>query len=87
MSRYHPYGNRHRDGAGDHAPHINLTYVDGDVHVELRKHIQSGAQRTLILKVEQFFDISFKSDILKYTRIPCQDDKNKSRLASSLITV
>lgn len=62
MPRYHPYGNRHRDGAGDHAPHINLIYVDGDVHVELKKTIQSQQQRTLILTAEQFFDISFKSD-------------------------
>lgn len=70
MSRYHPYGRRNHDnGAGTYAPHINLTYVNGDVHVELKKTIQLGAQRTLILKTEHFFDISFKSDdILKAGR-------------------
>lgn len=61
MSRHHPYYSGRRDGAGTHAPHINFTYVDGDVHVELRKTIQSGEQRTLILKAEQFFGISLKS--------------------------
>lgn len=65
MSRYHPYASRHRDGPGDYAPHITLIYVDGDVHVELKKTIQSGQQRTLILTTEQFFDISFKSDHIR----------------------
>ncbi len=62
MYRHHPYNRIHRGGAGTHAPHINLTYVDGDVHVELKKVIQSGEQRTLILKAEQFFEISSKSN-------------------------
>jgi hypothetical protein len=65
MYRHYSNNNRHHDGAGDHAPHINLTYVNGDVHVELKKVIQSGEQRTLILKAEQFFEISFKSDEIR----------------------
>lgn len=65
MYRHYSNHHRHDDGAGTHAPHINLTYVDGDVHVELKKVIQSGVQRTLLLKAEQFFEISFKSDDIR----------------------
>lgn len=54
------------DGAGTHAPHINLTYLNNDVHIELKKTIQSGEQRTLILSPEQFFEISKKSDQIKH---------------------
>lgn len=61
MYRPSPYNRRHHAGGGVHAPHINLTYVHGDVHVELKKTIQSGAQRSLILTSEQFFEISLKS--------------------------
>jgi hypothetical protein len=64
--RYTNSGRRHDDGAGTHAPHINLTYVDNDVHIELKKVIQSGEERTLILKPEQFFEISKKSDEIKH---------------------
>ena len=62
MFRPYSRNRRHQDGAGVHAPHINLIHVDGDVHVELKKTIQSGAQRSLILTAEQFFEISLKSD-------------------------
>ncbi|CAF1364059.1 unnamed protein product [Rotaria sordida] len=68
MSRYHPYS-RNRvvridksAGAGDHAPHINFTHVNGDVQIELKKVIQSGVQRSLLLTPEKFFEISHKSD-------------------------
>lgn len=59
-------GNFRGNGAGTYAPHINLTYVDNDVHVELKKTIQSGEERTLILTAEQFFAISHKSDEIKH---------------------
>lgn len=49
-------------GSGKHAPHIKLTHVNGDIHIELKKKIQSGEERTLLLKPEQFFEISHKSD-------------------------
>ncbi|CAF1300764.1 unnamed protein product [Adineta steineri] len=69
MSRYHPYsrnsGGRHysnNNGAGDHAPHINFTHVDGDIKVVLKKVIQSGVERSLLLTPEKFFEISHKSD-------------------------
>lgn len=65
MRRYHPYSYRNNNGAGTYAPHINLTYVNNDVHVELKKTIQSGEQRTLILKPEHFFEISFKSNDIR----------------------
>ncbi|CAF4131729.1 unnamed protein product, partial [Rotaria sp. Silwood1] len=68
MSRYHPYS-RNRvvridkgAGAGDHAPHINFTHANGDVQIELKKVIQSGVQRSLLLTPEKFFEISHKSD-------------------------
>lgn len=68
MFRYHPYSRNRgetlskRASAGDHAPHINFTYVNGDIHIELNKTIQSGAQRSLLLTPEKFFEISHKSD-------------------------
>ncbi|CAF1238466.1 unnamed protein product [Adineta steineri] len=73
MSHRFSYNRRRHDsnrirlsgGAGAHAPHINLTYVDNDVHIELKKVIQSGEKRTLILKAEQFFEISQKNDEIK----------------------
>ncbi|CAF3666708.1 unnamed protein product [Rotaria sp. Silwood1] len=62
--RYTPY-ERRDDGPGDHAPHINLTHVNGDIHVELKKKIPSGEERTLPLTPEQFFQISYKSDEIR----------------------
>jgi len=62
--RYNPYARRD-DGAGVHAPHINLTHVNGDIRVELKKTIQSGEERTLLLTPEQFFEISHKSDEIR----------------------
>ena len=56
---------RDNENACDHAPHINLTHVNGDIHVELKKTIQSGQQRTLLLTAEQFFEISHKSDEIR----------------------
>ena len=68
MHRYRPYA-RNREGllnkgagAGDHAPHINFTHMDGDIQIELKKTIQSGAQRSILLKPEKFFEVSHKSD-------------------------
>ena len=58
----HHYNRGQRNGPGDHAPHINFTHVNGDIHVELKKTIQSGEQRTLLLTPERFFEISHKSD-------------------------
>ncbi|UJR24888.1 hypothetical protein I4U23_006256 [Adineta vaga] len=72
MSRYHPYSRRHggkfnnNDGSGVHAPHINFTYANGDIQVVLKKVIQSGVERSLLITPEQFFEISHKSnDILQ----------------------
>ena len=68
MYRHHPYS-RNRGGAlnkgggaGDHAPHINFTHTNGDIHIELKKMIQSGAERSLLLTPEKFFEISHQSD-------------------------
>jgi hypothetical protein len=68
MHRYRPYSRNHggrqnnNGGAGDHAPHINLTHANGDIQVELKKVIQSGVERSLLLTPEKFFEISHKSD-------------------------
>ena len=72
MRRYHPYsrnsgGRQHNnDGAGTHAPHINFTHANGDIQVVLKKVIQSGVERSLLLTPEKFFEISNKSnDVLQ----------------------
>ncbi|CAF4994260.1 unnamed protein product, partial [Rotaria sp. Silwood1] len=50
------------NGGGHHAPHINITHDNGDLRIELKKNIQSGEERRLLLTPEQFFEISEKSD-------------------------
>lgn len=60
--RFTPYPMRIGGGGGHHAPHINITHDNGDIRIELKKRIQSGEERKLLLTPEQFFDISNKSD-------------------------
>ncbi|CAF5165046.1 unnamed protein product, partial [Rotaria magnacalcarata] len=62
--RHAPYV-RLTEAPGEHAPHINLTHVNGDIHVQLKKKIQSGEERTLLLTPEQFFQISDKIDEIR----------------------
>ncbi|CAF2615057.1 unnamed protein product [Rotaria sp. Silwood2] len=68
MYRYHPYSSNRGGtlnksaGPGDHAPHINFTHVNGDIQIELKKVIQSGVERSLLLIPEKFFEISHESD-------------------------
>ncbi|CAF1072942.1 unnamed protein product [Adineta ricciae] len=61
----HHYNRGPRNGPGDHAPHINFTHIGGHIHVELKKAIQSGEERTLLLTPERFFEISHKSDEIR----------------------
>jgi hypothetical protein len=68
MRRYHPYSRNHgrryniTDSAGHYAPHINLTHANGDIQVELKKVIQSGEQRSLLITPEKFFEIAHEND-------------------------
>ena len=67
ISRRFVNNGRHRgNGAGTHAPHTNLTYVNNDVLGELRKTIPLGEQCTFILTPEHFFEISGKSDQISH---------------------
>ncbi len=46
---------------------LNANYAENDVSsIFLKKVIESGEERTLILKPEQFFEISKKSDEIKH---------------------
>jgi hypothetical protein len=68
MSRYHPYLRNHERtlsksaGVGDHAPQINFTHINDDIQIELKKVIQSGETRSLLLTPEKCFEISHKSE-------------------------
>jgi Ring finger domain len=56
---------RYHNGPGDHAPHISFVHRLGLIHIELKKQIQSGEERSLLLTSEEFFDISLASKVIR----------------------
>lgn len=52
-------------GAGKYAPSISFVYQNEQVQIELKKNIQNGEERTLILTSDEFFQISFESNEIR----------------------
>ena len=56
---------RYHNGPGYHTPHISFVHRSGEIHIELKKRIQSGEERSLLLTSEDFFDISSASNVIR----------------------